>query len=92
MASYYSNRAICYIKTEAYGAAIADATKALEIDPTCECPCSPSHLTIIFNLSLLLQSSRLDTGEVMPTFVWESSRMPSVISKLVQPPLPKTST
>lgn len=32
--AYYSNRAVCYIKLEAYGAAIADATKALEIDPT----------------------------------------------------------
>lgn len=32
--AYYSNRAICYNKTEAYGAAIADATKALELDPT----------------------------------------------------------
>ena len=36
VASYYSNRAVCYIRTEAYGAAIIDATKALEVDPTCE--------------------------------------------------------
>ncbi|OZJ04722.1 hypothetical protein BZG36_01783 [Bifiguratus adelaidae] len=31
--SYYTNRSICYIKTEAFGYAIADAEKAIEIDP-----------------------------------------------------------
>ncbi len=32
-AIYYSNRAFAHIKLENYGSAIADATKALEIDP-----------------------------------------------------------
>ncbi|KAF3908731.1 hypothetical protein AA313_de0203036 [Arthrobotrys entomopaga] len=31
--AYFSNRAQAYIKTEAYGYAISDATKALEVDP-----------------------------------------------------------
>ncbi|CAK7264143.1 Palmitoyl-protein thioesterase 1 [Sporothrix epigloea] len=31
--TYYANRAQAYLKTEAYGYAIADATKAIELDP-----------------------------------------------------------
>ncbi|KAL4807779.1 DUF89-domain-containing protein [Aspergillus unguis] len=31
--SFFSNRAQCHIKLEAYGFAVADATKALELDP-----------------------------------------------------------
>ncbi|KAL4788078.1 hypothetical protein BJX76DRAFT_345151 [Aspergillus varians] len=31
--SFFSNRAQCHIKLEAYGYAVADATKALELDP-----------------------------------------------------------
>ncbi|KAL4883319.1 DUF89-domain-containing protein [Aspergillus karnatakaensis] len=31
--SFFSNRAQCHVKLEAYGFAIADATKALELDP-----------------------------------------------------------
>ena len=31
-ASYFSNRAFAYIKTESYGYAIADADKAIELD------------------------------------------------------------
>ncbi|KAF3211476.1 hypothetical protein TWF106_010198 [Orbilia oligospora] len=31
--AYFSNRAQAYIKTEAYGYAISDATKAIELDP-----------------------------------------------------------
>ncbi|CAM0139642.1 Palmitoyl-protein thioesterase 1 [Umbelopsis sp. WA50703] len=34
VAVYYSNRSACYIKTEAYGYAIADANKAIEVDPS----------------------------------------------------------
>ncbi|CEJ02350.1 Putative Serine/threonine-protein phosphatase [Rhizopus microsporus] len=33
VASYYTNRAFCHLKLEAYGYAISDADKALEIDP-----------------------------------------------------------
>jgi serine/threonine-protein phosphatase 5 len=32
--SFFSNRAQAYIKLEAYGFAIADATKAVELDPS----------------------------------------------------------
>jgi serine/threonine-protein phosphatase 5 len=32
VAAYYSNRAFAYMKEEYYGAALADATRALEID------------------------------------------------------------
>ncbi|GAB5591058.1 Palmitoyl-protein thioesterase 1 [Umbelopsis nana] len=32
VAVYYSNRSACYIKTEAYGYAIADANRAIEVD------------------------------------------------------------
>ncbi|PLN82076.1 Metallo-dependent phosphatase-like protein [Aspergillus taichungensis] len=32
--SFFSNRAQCHIKLEAYGFAVADATKALELDPS----------------------------------------------------------
>lgn len=31
-AIYYSNRSLAYLRTECYGYALADATKALEID------------------------------------------------------------
>jgi serine/threonine-protein phosphatase 5 len=31
--AYYSNRALAYLKTESYGYALADATKAIELDP-----------------------------------------------------------
>ena len=31
-AVYYSNRSLAYLRTECYGYALADATKALEID------------------------------------------------------------
>ena len=33
-ATYYGNRSIAYLKTESYGYALADATKALELDKT----------------------------------------------------------
>lgn len=32
-AVYYSNRAFAHIKLEAYGAAITDATKSIELEP-----------------------------------------------------------
>ena len=34
-ATLYSNRAFAYIRLEQYGAAIADASKAIELDPKC---------------------------------------------------------
>ncbi|KAF7731723.1 hypothetical protein EC973_008895 [Apophysomyces ossiformis] len=34
VATYYTNRAFCHLKLESYGYAIADADKALTIDPT----------------------------------------------------------
>lgn len=30
--AYYGNRSFCYIKTEYYGCALADANKAIELD------------------------------------------------------------
>ena len=73
--AYYSNRAICYIKLESYGAAIADATKALEIDPAfvkvLACPPglpeSPSY-----DASLVL--CRPTIAVAMPTLPWGSLR------------------
>lgn len=32
--AYYGNRSIAYMKTESYGYALADASKALELDKT----------------------------------------------------------
>ena len=32
MAAYYGNRSIAHLKTESYGYALADASKALELD------------------------------------------------------------
>ena len=34
VATYYANRAFAYIRTEAFGYAMADANKAIELDPT----------------------------------------------------------
>ena len=34
VATYYGNRSIAHLKTESYGYALADATKALELDRT----------------------------------------------------------
>ena len=33
VAAYYSNRAFAHIRLENYGSAVADASKALELDP-----------------------------------------------------------
>lgn len=34
VAAYYANRSFAYMKTEAYGYALADAEKAIELEPT----------------------------------------------------------
>ncbi len=58
VAVYYGNRSIAYLKTESYGYALIDASRALELDPAyikvCACVCM---VFVIFYEIILMFSS-----------------------------------
>ena len=50
--SFYTNRAQAHIRMEAYGFAVADATKALELDPDNVKVCSHTTLSILLPITV----------------------------------------